>query len=126
MEFFRLRTKRNVLRRAGRHEAVEENVVLRARIFMQVITANRLGDGRVVYLDAAGGWTVALAEARFLAEPGEAEAALAFGQKAAERQQIVDPYPVKLAEGTAGGGDWAPASLRERIRAFGPTIPDKG
>jgi hypothetical protein len=85
---------------------------------MQVITANRLTDGRVVYLDGAGGWTVALNAARLLDADDLAAAALADGQAAVERQEIVDPYTVVVVEGQDG---WAPRSLRERIRAYGPT-----
>jgi hypothetical protein len=92
---------------------------------MQVITANRLSDGRVVYLDAAGGWTTVLDAARLHA--GDAVAAgLATAVAAAARQEVVDPYAVAVAErpGECRGerpGAWVPTSLRERIRAFGPT-----
>jgi hypothetical protein len=85
---------------------------------MHVITANRLTDGRVVYLDDAGGWTVALNAARFVGTEDAANAALAEGQAAVARQEVVDPYTVLVVEGQDG---WAPRSLRERIRAFGPT-----
>jgi hypothetical protein len=85
---------------------------------MQVITANRLGDGRVVYLTAGGGWSVALGEALRLGADGEGEAALKRGQAAAARHEVVDPYAVSVVDSPDGP---APASLRERIRAFGPT-----
>lgn len=85
---------------------------------MQVITANRLDDGRVVYLTAADGWSVAIAEARRLADAGAVEAALVVANAAAARQEILDPYAVAVAERAEG---WVPAALRERIRAFGPT-----
>lgn len=85
---------------------------------MQVITANRLDDGRVVYLTGVGGWSVAIAEARRLADAGEIEAAQAVAHAAAARQEVLDPYAVAVVERAEG---WVPAALRERIRAFGPT-----
>lgn len=86
---------------------------------MQVITANRLDDGRVVYLTAANGWSVMLDAARRLADTAEIEAALAVANAAAARQEVLDPYAVAVVERAEG---WVPAALRERIRAFGPTI----
>ena len=35
-----------------------------AQPMIQVLTANRLGDGRVVFLTATGGWTACLDEGR--------------------------------------------------------------
>ncbi|MBP0651345.1 DUF2849 domain-containing protein, partial [Mycobacterium tuberculosis] len=83
---------------------------------MQVITANRLTDGLVVYLDAGGRWTTDIAAARLLDADDAVAAALAEGQAAAGRQEIVDPYAVAVVAGAKGV---APQSLRERIRAFG-------
>jgi hypothetical protein len=83
-----------------------------------VVTANRVGDGAVVYWRADGGWTTALEGAAITANVETArelvQAATADGLRA------VDPYiaPVKLTR----DGEVRPGNLRERIRFSGPTI----
>ena len=68
-----------------------------------VVTANRVGDGAVVYRRADGGWSTRLDDAA-----------------AADDLRAVGPYvaPVKLAP----GGHVRPGNLRELIRLGGPTI----
>jgi len=83
-----------------------------------VITANRVGDGAVVYRRADGGWTTALDQA---AVTTDAERARQLMDGAiADSLRAVDPYiaPVKLSR----DGEVRPANLRERIRRNGPTI----
>jgi hypothetical protein len=83
-----------------------------------VVTANRVGDGAVVYWRADGGWTTALDGAAVTANVETArelvQAATADGLRA------VDPYiaPVKLTR----DGEVRPGNLRELIRLSGPTI----
>jgi hypothetical protein len=81
-----------------------------------VITANRLGDGAVIYRAAESRWTTELAAAAVVTT-SEAAAALLAGARA--DLAIVDAYvaPVEL-----GGAGPRPGNLRERIRAAGPTI----
>jgi len=80
-----------------------------------VVTANRLGDGRPVYLDAEGRWVEALSHAHPAesAETKDAELAWAKG----EERDVCDPYVMKAE---LRDGRVAPASARERIRAAGP------
>lgn len=85
----------------------------------QVLTANRLRDGAVVYLTTGGDWSEDIDEAR-RAAPAEAEAELVpLGARAVAACEVVGPY---LIEVEAGAGRVLPRSLRERIRAFGPTV----
>ena len=83
-----------------------------------VITANRVGDGAVVYRRADGGWTTDLDNAAVTTDAGRArelvDGATADGLRA------IDPYvaPVKLSR----DGEVRPGNLRERIRRSGPTI----
>jgi len=83
-----------------------------------VVTANRVGDGAVVYRDADGGWTTALADAAITTDAAIArelvQAAIADDLRA------VGPYiaPVRLGR----AGEVQPGNLRERIRLRGPTI----
>ncbi len=85
----------------------------------QIVTANRLLDGVVVYLDASGGWTDVIGAARVLESEADIEAALAAGQKAAQDRIVVEPYAIDVAEEDGG---LRPLRLREAIRAKGPTI----
>ena len=84
----------------------------------QVVTANRLNDGAVIYLVDGGRWSTRLEEARILVDAAQADAMLdEAGRDAATR--VVGPYLIDIETGEAGP---RVASLRERIRATGPTI----
>lgn len=84
---------------------------------MQIVTANRLGDGRVVYRDAEGRWVETVAAAVVLDVAAAKAAVEAAGADVAARL-IVEPYAVDV---TVTGGGVVPKSMRERIRAGGPT-----
>ena len=84
----------------------------------QIVTANRLADGAVVFRTAAGGWSTRVVDAA-LVEGANAAAALEAGQADARRQVVVGPY---LADAVAGPDGPEPVELRERIRAQGPTV----
>lgn len=85
----------------------------------QVMTANRLRDGDVVYLAAGGGWSMWLRDAAVARdEAGQAE--LEACARQAERDQVVvGPYLMAVAESEAGP---QPIGTREKIRAKGPTV----
>ena len=85
----------------------------------QVITANRLTDGIVVYLGQEGAWTEQLNEAKLFASKAEAETGLAAARDDAKRNLIVEPCLVDVTD-EAGGR--RPLTLRESIRARGPTV----
>jgi hypothetical protein len=83
-----------------------------------VVTANRVGDGAVVYRRADGGWSTELADAAVTTD-----AAIARGlinEANADELKAVGSYlaPVKLTD----GGKLGPGNLRELIRHRGPTI----
>jgi len=80
-------------------------------------TANDLKGGEVVFRRADGSWTRLVAEAEFV-PGGEAGAALlvrAQADHAANR--VVEPALIAVDPATR-----RPLSLRERIRADGPTV----
>jgi hypothetical protein len=83
-----------------------------------VITANRVGDGAVIYRRADGGWTTRLDKAAIMTDA--AEARQLFAAALTDGLRAVDPYvaPVKLAP----DGHVEPGNLRELIRLGGPTI----
>ena len=86
---------------------------------LQVITANRLRDGAVVYLSGDGAWVTELARA-VIAEDAAAAAVLSqAGERAVAEQQVVAPYLVEIETGAEGV---QPRRYKEQIRARGPSI----
>lgn len=87
----------------------------------KVITANDLGDGLVVFLNDAGGWTHFIAEARVIADGPGLDEANAYAKEQHDARIVVEPYPIDVAVGADGVP--VPVRLREKIRADrGPTI----
>ena len=82
-----------------------------------VFTANRLRDGRVVWLGAEGAWVEAVAAATPFAPEAEPEG-LALAQQGERRQLVVGVYAVEVALGAAGP---VPLKFRERLRVDGPS-----
>jgi hypothetical protein len=85
----------------------------------QVLTANRLGDGAVVYLTSSGTWSESIAESRIARDVKASETLLADGMALCSGNLADPPY---LIDVTTDGGDVRPVRYRERIRAFGPSI----
>jgi hypothetical protein len=83
-----------------------------------VVTANRVGDGAVVYRRADGGWSTEIEGAVVATSADSARALMAAAID--DDLRAVGPYvaPVKLSE----GGRIRPGNLREMIRLSGPTI----
>ena len=84
---------------------------------LQIITSNRLGDGRVVFLTAAG-WSQRIEEALVAGSKEETEAALVRALADAAANRVVEPYAVDVR---VERGRPEPIRLRERIRLTGPT-----
>jgi len=85
---------------------------------LEIVTANRLADGRTVYL-AEAGWSESMEAAQVAGSAAAAEALLAVAARAAAENEVVAPYRIAVVE---EGGRLRPATLRERIRAGGPTV----
>ena len=85
----------------------------------QAITANRLSDGHVVYLDAQNRWSEDFRHALVVEDAAAAKAALGHAEASAQANEVVEPYAIDL---DMRAGHLAPKTLRERIRAEGPTI----
>ena len=83
-----------------------------------MITANRLNDGLVVFLDTEGGWTEDFHRGATIADAQAKAKALATAEAAVAANAIVDPYPIELE---MRAGHLVPKALRELIRATGPT-----
>ncbi len=90
----------------------------------QVITANRLRDGVVVFLGTDFSWVDQIGAARVFATPETSEAGLAATKKDEDDNLVLDVYAIEVAE---KDGVITPTRLREAIRATGPTIhPEHG
>jgi hypothetical protein len=85
----------------------------------KVISANRLADGMVVYAGRDDSWAVRLSQAKVFASKAEADAGLLVAQNDAKRNLVVEPVVVDVTEDTSG---LRAVTLREAIRALGPTI----
>ncbi len=79
-----------------------------------VITANRLTDGVVVYLAAGGQWTEAIANAQVADGEEETKALETIAENAVREREVVGVYPMPIA---LVDGAVDPLSVRERIRA---------
>ncbi len=84
---------------------------------LQVVSANRLVDGVVVFLDESLRWVPDLARATVARDKDSAAVLLERGR--AESAGVVEPFLVAVAE---EDGVLEPLSLRERIRAAGLTF----
>lgn len=82
---------------------------------MKAVTANRLSDGAVVFLGAAGALVERFAEAQ-LFDGAEAEAALAALLE--KKTAIVSAYVIDADR----DGPIGRAAIRETIRKNGPTV----
>jgi Protein of unknown function (DUF2849) len=85
----------------------------------QVMTANRLRDGEVVFLTRSGDWAVAIDNAVLAQEP-QAVTALEARAKADEKATLVTGSYLFDAERI--DGKIKASHIRERIRAQGPTV----
>jgi hypothetical protein len=88
---------------------------------ISVLTANRLDDGIVVFLDFEGAWNESIAEALVARDPGEARALEDRGAYDAAHNLVVEPYLVEMRE---EAGRLVPVRIRERVRISGPSILD--
>ena len=84
----------------------------------QMLTANRLIDGDVVYW-RAGGWVEGFDQGDVLATDADAEAALRAAGKFVADNVVVNPY---LFDVRAGADGVTPVKEREIVRAAGPSV----
>ncbi len=82
----------------------------------QVITANALVEGDVVYLAHGGGWARSLSQAEVFADPASAESKLSAAL--ARSGEVVGVYLMDVATDT---GVPTPKHFREAFRQTGPS-----
>ena len=81
----------------------------------QVVTANRLGSGAIVYLNKDTGWVPSIGEATVASED-KIDALMKKAEADVAANVVVEAYPIEIT------GNHEPLSARERIRAQGPSI----
>ena len=85
----------------------------------QMIIANRLRDGVVVFLAPDEGWVPAIAAGTLIEDESQAARLIAVAKRHEGECQVIDPQLIDVA---VDGGQRRPTAIRESIRAFGPTI----
>ncbi|MEO8466825.1 MAG: DUF2849 domain-containing protein [Gammaproteobacteria bacterium] len=85
----------------------------------QMIIANRLVDGLVVFLAPGGEWDTAIAKGALIDEDAEAQRLLEVAKQDVVRCLVIDPNLIQVR---VENGQVLPTEIREVIRAFGPTI----
>ncbi len=86
---------------------------------LQVVTANRIGDGTVVYLTRVGGWSERITDAHVGRSNEERDDLMAVARATAEIPEVVEPYVIDVVEEASVV---RPVRDREVIRSRGPTI----
>ena len=84
----------------------------------QVLTANRLSIGEVVYWHGAKGWVSRLREAEILPDETAESVLKDAGARSVQERLVVNPY---LFEVKVEGSAVVPVKTREAIRAAGPS-----
>jgi hypothetical protein len=89
----------------------------------QLIIANRLDDGRVVFMTENGNWTADVARAAVADTPEGVEALEAQASTSEKSNLVVDPQAVPAETGDAA----FPAHMKQAMQAKGPSVrPDLG
>ena len=85
----------------------------------QIVTANRLTDGAVVFLGDAGRWVETIGEAHVAVDDTALSTLMGTAESAVRARQVVEPYPIAVT--LRETGPW-PVRYREAIRARGPSV----
>jgi len=86
---------------------------------LQMITANRLADGAVVFLGEGGQWVEQFAGAVIAADEAQATALQHAAEASVAGAEVVGPYLIEVSE---QAGRLLPSRYRERIRVQGPSV----
>lgn len=86
---------------------------------LQMIIANRLRDGAVVFLAPGESWELAIAAGAVIENAEEATRLFAVAKRHETECQVVDPT---LIDVEIKDGALRPTAMREAVRAFGPTV----
>ena len=85
----------------------------------QMIIANRLIDGRVVFLAPDERWDTAIDHGSVVDDETAAQRLVEIAKQAVARCLVIDPTLIQVK---VENGKVRPVEIREVIRAFGPTV----
>ena len=85
----------------------------------QMIIANRLRDGAVVFLAPNEDWQVAISAGALIDSEADAAKLMTVAKRHEGECQVIDP---QLIDVELKDGQPTPTAIREAIRAFGPTV----
>jgi hypothetical protein len=85
----------------------------------QMIIANRLNDGVVVFLAADDRWVPKIGDGLVIEDEAERERLFAAAKVHEAKCLVVDPNLIDVVVEATGP---RPMAIREAIRAFGPTV----
>ncbi len=85
----------------------------------QIVTANRLHDGLVVFLTADSAWSERIGDADAASDEPRARALMDIAKLAAADARVVEPYLIDIEETE---GRRRASHQRESIRVCGPTV----
>jgi hypothetical protein len=85
----------------------------------QMIIANRLRDGIVVFLAPGEGWDTGIGAGALIDNEADAARLMAVAKRHEAECLVIDP---QLIEVEVRDGKPRPTAIREAIRAFGPTV----
>jgi hypothetical protein len=85
----------------------------------QMIIANRLVDGVVVFLAPGDEWNPAIAAGAVIEDDAEAQRLLGVAKQHEARSLVIDPLLIQVK---VENGQVRPTEIREAIRAFGPSF----
>jgi hypothetical protein len=93
------------------------------KVALQAVTGNRLHDGAVIFRTAHDTWSTRLSDAQTASDEASAAQLLAAAERDAAKAIVVGPYLFAVSN---AGGQLQAVTLRERIRATGPTVVEAG
>jgi hypothetical protein len=85
----------------------------------QIVIANRLNDGLVVFLREDGKWVESIEAGTVADDEAAAQRLLKIAGAAEANSEVIDPYLIEIDE---RDGQRRPTAFREAIRASGPTV----
>lgn len=94
-------------------------IAVAAKDIRQVVTANNLRDGLVVFLSEYGTWSPWINDAKVAKSREDAAALEARGAQDAKANIVVGPYLVDVIE---ADGTIRAAHIREHLRTLGPSV----
>ena len=85
----------------------------------QILTANDLRSGEVVYFTSTGGWSTYITEAQFARDELAADRLITKGEQAEREQLVVGAYLIAVDTELEVP---VPVRFREQLRVGGPSI----